>query len=216
MSKAVLFDLDGTIIDSSEGITKAVLYTLKHYGIEENDSEKLKAFIGPPLSQSFMKYYGFSLERADEAIHVYREYYNVDGIFQCSLYKGVEACLKRLKDNNNWIAIASSKPEIACRRILEYHNILQYFDEVSGASMDRSVEGKEEVIEQLFKRWPNIDKSDMVLVGDTIFDIMGANAKGIKSIAVSFGFGNVDDMVKEGALSVCNHMDELAEMIARI
>lgn len=216
MSKPILFDLDGTLIDSSEGIIKSVIYALKHYGVEEKDTEKLRVFIGPPLYQSFMKYYNFSKEQAIEAVDVFRERYNVKGLFECSLYPGVEACLKKLKENNHWIGIASSKPEITCKRILEYHNVLQYFDEVSGASMDGSVETKEEVINQLFSRWPDVSKDNMVLVGDTIFDIKGANAMGIKSVAVSFGFGKVDDMVKEGALEVCNHMDELPQILGRI
>lgn len=212
--KAVLFDLDGTLIDSSEGITKSAQYALRRFGIEEPDLGKLKKFIGPPLGESFMKYYGFSEAQAKEAVKVYRERYNVKGIYECRLYSGVKGCLERLKAEGYRIGLASSKPEISCRRILEYLGILTLFDEVTGATMDGRIAKKKEVLQESFRRWGDMPKEEMVLVGDTGFDIEGANQVGIPSIAVSFGFGEVEEMVTAGCRAVCNSMDEIPAAIA--
>lgn len=126
----ILFDLDGTLIDSSEGIIKCVLYTLDFYGIKEPDTAKLYRFIGPPLSESFERYYGFSHEKAYEAVQKYRERYNTTGIFECKLYPGVEKCIRTLKEQGYRIGMASSKPEVSCKRILEHFGILPLFDDV--------------------------------------------------------------------------------------
>jgi len=216
MIKAVLFDLDGTLIDSSEGITKSVQHALKEYGIEENNLEELKKFIGPPLWGSFVNYYGFSKEQALEAVDKFRERYNKIGLFECCLYPGVRECLEELKAKGYLVAVASSKPEVTCKRILEYHNVLGLFDEVSGATMDGRIETKEEVLNQLFGRWPDVSREEMVLVGDTIFDIEGANKVGLKSIGVSFGFGSVGQMESAGAISIIDHMNELMQAVDNI
>ena len=132
----ILFDLDGTLIDSSEGIIKSVLYTLDFYGIEETDTTKLYQFIGPPLSESFEKFYGFSNKKAYDAVQKYRERYNKTGIFECKLYPGVEKCIRTLKEQGYRIGMASSKPEVSCKRILEHFGILPLFDDVVGATFD--------------------------------------------------------------------------------
>ena len=112
--KAILFDLDGTLIDSSEGITKSAQYALAHYGIEETDLKKLYFLIGPPLTVTFQTHYGFSEKKAYEAVQVYRERYNKIGIFECSLFPGVETCIRQLKESGYMIGMASSKPEECC------------------------------------------------------------------------------------------------------
>ena len=196
--KAILFDLDGTLIDSSEGITKSVQYTLDYYGIDEPDLEKLKCFIGPPLRGSFMKYYNFSEEQAVEATIKYRERYHPIGVYECKLYPDVEKCIRALKDKGYMIGMASSKPEVMCRTILEHFNIL---------------DTKEEVLNEVMRRWSSIDKQDMCLVGDTLFDVEGANQVGIKCIGVSFGFGDTDEMLAAGAMTICDSMMELLDII---
>lgn len=211
--KAVLFDLDGTIIDSSEGITKSVQYTLDYYGIKEDDLENLKVFIGPPLSSSFMKYYGFSKEQALEAVAKYRERYQPIGMYECSLYPDVEKCIRVLKEKGYLIGIASSKPEHMCKAILKHFGIIDLFDEVVGATVDGKIDTKEEVLQEVMRRWQDIDKKDMCLIGDTIFDIEGANKVGIKSIGVSFGFGDVVEMKKQGAVAICDSMMELVDTV---
>ena len=210
---AVVFDLDGTLIDSSEGITKSTQYALAHYGIEENDLSKFYKFIGPPLSASFQKYYGFSEEKAYEAVTVYRERYNRIGLFECSLYPGVRECIETLKAKGYLIGMASSKPEDSCRRILDHFGILELFDDVVGATFDGRIDTKEEVLNEVLRRWCDVPKNEMCLIGDTMFDVEGANKVGIRSVAVTFGFGNVDEMVAAGAVAVCDDMAKLPEII---
>ncbi|MDO4476203.1 MAG: HAD hydrolase-like protein [Lachnospiraceae bacterium] len=211
--KAVLFDLDGTLIDSSEGITKAVQYALRHYGIEEPDLDKLRGFIGPPLGGSFQKYYGFSREQGQEAIGVYREYYRPRGIFECCLYPGVETTIRELKARGYRIGLASSKPEIFCRQILEHFDILELFDEVGGATEDERIVTKEDVLAEVMHRMGEVPKERIWLIGDTVFDIEGANQAGIRSIGVSYGFGDTQEMMAKGALAICDELPGILEYL---
>lgn len=214
--KAILFDLDGTLIDSSEGITKSTQYALAHYGIIENDLSKFYKFIGPPLVASFKKYYDFPEEQAVEAVAVYRERYNKIGLFECSLYPGVRECIEKLKAQGYLIGMASSKPEVSCRRILEHFGILELFDDVVGATFDGRIDTKEEVLNEVMRRWSDVPKDEMCLIGDTMFDVEGANQVGIRTVAVTFGFGNVQEMVEAGAVAVCDGMEKLPEIVAAL
>ena len=214
--KAILFDLDGTLIDSSEGITRSAQYALAHFGIEEPDLEKLYFFIGPPLVDTFMEHYGFSKEKAVEAVAVYRERYQDIGIFECSLYPGVRECIEELRRRGYMIGMASSKPEVSCKRILEHFGILGMFDDVVGATFDGRIDSKEEVLNEVMRRWSDIPRDEMCLIGDTMFDIEGANKAGVPSIAVSFGFGDVDEMVKAGAKTVVDDLRQLPGVIEEI
>lgn len=213
--KAVIFDLDGTLIDSSEGITKCVQYALEHFGIREKDQAELRKFIGPPLSDSFMRYYGFLKEDALEAVSYYRERYRDVGIFECKLYPGVKECLKKLKDQGYQIALASSKPGEFCNRILEHFDVRYLFDYVVGSTMDGSIETKEQVLRELFSLWPDVSREQMVLVGDTLFDVNGAKQVGIDCIVVGYGFGNVEKMLEAGAQAVCYDILVVPDVIAR-
>lgn len=211
--RAVLFDMDGTLIDSSEGITKSVQCALKAFEIDEPDLDKLRIFIGPPLRDSFARHYGLSREQAEEAVRVYRERYNVTGIFECCLYPGVEECIRALREAGYLVGIASSKPEVSCKRILEHFGILELFDEVVGATMDGRIDTKEEVLRELMHRWHDIPQNEMCLVGDTIFDVEGANLIGIPCVAVSFGFGDVEEMRAAGAYAVCDALSDVVELV---
>ena len=214
--KAILFDLDGTLIDSSEGITKSTQYALAHYGIIENDLSKFYKFIGPPLVASFKKYYDFPEEQAVEAVAVYRERYNKIGLFECSLYPGVRECIEKLKAQGYLIGMASSKPEVSCCRILEHFGILELFDDVVGATFDGRIDTKEEVLNEVMCRWSDVPKDEMCLIGDTMFDVEGANQVGIRTVAVTFGFGNVQEMVEAGAVAVCDDMEKLPDIVAAL
>lgn len=214
--KAVLFDMDGTLIDSSPGITRSVQYALRHFGIDEPDLVKLHVFIGPPLRKSFAEHYGFSEEQAAEAVKLYRERYNVEGIFECSLYPGVEECIRALRAAGFLLGVASSKPEESCKRILEHFGVLPLFDEVVGATMDGRIDTKEQVLRELMWRWPEILPEEMCLVGDTMFDLEGAKTVGIDCVAVSFGFGDARAMCAAGAVAVCDDMRRLPELVRRM
>lgn len=214
--KAILFDLDGTLIDSSEGITKSAQYALKHYGIEAPHLEDLKFFIGPPLMYTFTKHYQFPEEQAREAVGVYRERYNVIGIFECALYPHVRECIEELRKRGYLIGLASSKPEGACKRILEHFHILDLFDQVVGSTPDGRIDSKEEVLNELLRRWSDLSVEEMCLIGDTLFDVEGAKQVGISTLVVSFGFGKVDEMLDAGAKAVCNDLIGLPELIEEV
>ena len=211
--KAILFDLDGTLIDSFEGIAKSAQYALRRFGINEEDLQKLRPFVGPPLVESFQKLYGLSKEQAVEATEIYRERYRPIGILECSLYPGVEECIKILRADGYLIGMASSKPEEFCRRILDHFGLLELFDDVVGATFDRRIDTKEEVLNEVLRRWKDIPKDQMSLVGDTMFDLEGAKKIGIDCIAVSYGFGDAKEMLQNGAIAICDGMAELPKLI---
>lgn len=213
--KAILFDLDGTLIDSSEGITKCVRYALEYFGIEEPDEGVLRTFIGPPLIDSFEKIYGLDHAKAKTAVEKYRERYHEIGIFECSLYPEVQETLRILKEQGYRIGMASSKPEVSCRRILAHFDILKYFDDVVGATLDGRINSKEQVLAEVFRRWDDLSAEEMCLIGDTMFDVNGANTYQIPCIAVSFGFGNVEEMMAAGAL-LCEHFSEIPALVPKL
>lgn len=215
MIKAVIFDLDGTIINSGEGITKCVQYALKSFGIEEPDLKKLECFVGPPLDVMFREKYGFSREQAWEGTLKYRERFDKTGIFECELYDGVADTIRSLKEKGYYIALASSKPEIACKRILEHFSLTKYFDEIVGATLDGSISSKQEVLEELGRRMAqlSITKDEMCLIGDTKFDVIGANQYGIPCIGVSYGFGTKEELNAAGAVAVFAHIREVGDYI---
>ena len=207
--------MDGTIINSEEGITKCVQYALRAKGIDEPDLKKLLCFIGPPLDIMFREKYGMSEEEAWESVIKYRERYDVKGIYECSLYDGVKETIIGLKEKGYVQAVASSKPELACKRILEHFGLLPYFDEVSGSTLDGSVSTKEEVLKELERRFLHrgIEKADMCLIGDTKFDAIGAQAFGIRCIGVGYGFGTREELLAAGAEAVFDQVREVAHYL---
>lgn len=209
----ILFDLDGTLTDSFEGITKCVQYALKTQNIEVSDCNELRSYIGPPLKYSFQKNYGFDDETTMYLIKKYRERFDDVGVFENRLYDGVEECLKNLKAKGYRIVLASSKPEEACRRIIKKHGLVQYFDEIVGATLDEKISTKEEVLEAVFERMHIQDRTSCVLVGDTVFDVEGAKKARIGCVGVSYGFGDKDEMIKAGALTICENLKEVENYI---
>ena len=214
--KTVLFDLDGTLSNSKEGITKCVQFALDSFGIHEKNLDSLEVFIGPPLIDSFMKYYGFSEQKAKEATTKYRERYSVTGIYESSMYKGVKECLKVLKEQGYFISLASSKPEHYCRIILDYFGISELFDDVVGATTDGKIHNKEQVLEEFFSRWKDVKKENCCLIGDTVFDVDGANYVGIPCVGVSYGFGKSEDLINAGARFVVDDILELPNILNSI
>lgn len=209
----VLFDLDGTIIDSFEGITKCVQYALKSQGVEVESQEELRDYIGPPLKYSFQKHYDFDDETTDKLIRTYRERFDETGIFENELYPGVEEALRELKNRGYKIALASSKPENACRRILDQHGLLNYFDEVVGASTDGRISTKESVLLEVLHRMELSSPREAVLIGDTVFDVEGARQVGMDCIAVTYGFGSREDLRQAGAACICEDLEEVVRKI---
>lgn len=229
MEKTILFDLDGTLTASGIGITKCVQHALEKMGHPENDLKKLEIFIGPPLITQFMEYLNISKEEAEQAVAYYRERYTTVGIFENELYPNVEKLLKTLKDNNYTLAVSSSKPEKFVKQILEHFEIEQYFDEIVGATMSEKRTDKAEVIEETLKRLGRINCSNndanntatektintenIIMVGDKKHDIIGARQFGIPCVAVSYGYGTMDELTNENPHKIVNTVDELLEYL---
>lgn len=212
MFNTVLFDLDGTLTDPSEGITNSVAYALESYGIKVEDKKSLYSFIGPPLNDSFMKYYGFTPEKAMEAIMVYREYFRDKGIFENEVYEGIPELLEKIKASGRKIVLATSKPEEFAMRILEHFDLLKYFDLVAGASMDEKRNKKGDVISYAMEKG-GITAEGTVMIGDREHDILGAKENALPSIGVLFGFGSREELEKAGATYIAETIEDIFKLL---
>ncbi len=192
--KYILFDLDGTVMDSAEGITNSVAYALKRWNIEVASNTELQGFVGPPLHASFEKYFGFSPEQALEAVDEYRVYYRKQGIYEQYVYEGIPELLAELRARGKKIILATSKPEDFAKHILEHFGLIHYFDLVAGASMDSSRTKKSLVIEYALEQFGVTDTSECIMVGDRDLDVIGARAHGIDCIGVLYGYGDLTEM----------------------
>ena len=213
MYQYILFDLDGTLTDSREGITKSVQYALDKVGIHEPDLTSLEHFIGPPLYDEFMRCYGFSPEVSKTAVAAYRERYNDIGWKENLLFDGIPAVLKALGDAGRKLGVASSKPKVFVERILDLFDIAQYFDEVSGATLDGRISTKAQVLDCALRGLGVTDKAQAVLVGDRMHDVEGAKAHGIDCVGVTFGFGGRQELAEAGAAHIVDTMDELQAVL---
>lgn len=212
----ILFDLDGTLTDPAEGITNSVAYALRRYGIEVEDTSELNCFIGPPLTDSFERFYGFSHEKAVEAVEVYREYYRPTGIFENKVYDGIPELLSRLKAEGKKVIMATSKPEIFANQIAEHFGFDSYFDLVAGSTLDGSRVKKHDVIENAIERFEITDRSECVMIGDRLHDIEGAKASGLCSIGVLWGYGSREELEACGADHICERVDDLFDLICSL
>lgn len=212
MFDTVLFDLDGTLTDPAEGITNSVAYALERYGIRVEDKKSLYSFIGPPLNDSFMQYYGFSPEKAMEAIGVYREYFRDRGIFENEVYEGIPELLDRIKKSGRKIVLATSKPEEFAVRILEHFDLIGYFDVVAGASMDEKRNKKGDVIKYAMEKG-GLSAEGAVMIGDREHDIFGAVENGLPSIGVLYGYGDRKELEAAGAAYIAEAVKDIFELL---
>ncbi len=213
MYKTVLFDLDGTLTDPGEGITNSVAFALQKWGITVNDKTELYPFIGPPLSESFQKYYGFSEEDSIKAVYCYREYFSVKGLYENKVYDGVTEMLAALKELGIRIVLATSKPEPYAIEILKHFDLHRYFDCIAGATMDESRNKKDEVITYALDTFGITDKESTVMVGDRHHDILGAKKNGIDSIGVLYGYGDFEELTSAGACALVETVEALCKKI---
>lgn len=211
--KTILFDLDGTLTDSGEGIINCAILALEHFGLPIPSREALRVFVGPPLHESFVKH-GVPTDKADEAVAVYRSRYIPIGKFENTPYPGIREMLESLKADGHKLYVATSKPEQMSIDILEHFDLAKYFDMICGASMDTSRTNKEAVIAYLLDK--NGKSDNMVMVGDTKFDVIGAKAHGIPAIGVSWGYGEVADMLEAGATVIADSADELLNILQNL
>lgn len=214
MYKAILFDLDGTLTESGEGIMKSVQYALEKLGKPEPELDKLRVFVGPPLVEQFMKYADLDLDTAREAVKFYRERYTTIGIFENRPYPGIVELLKELKESGYTVAVSSSKPEPFVVQILEHFHMAEYFDEMVGSCMNETRTSKTEVIEETLERLGMKEKRDQVLmVGDKEHDVFGARKSGLSCVAVAYGYGTMEELTQAEPLKIVNTVEELAEFL---
>ena len=213
MVDIIFFDLDGTLTDPKEGITNCVRYALRSVGIDETNMNRLMRFIGPPLKDSFMEFYGFCEEDAKKLTEKYRERFSTVGLYENSLYDGVSIMLKTLKDAGKTIVLATAKPIVFAKRILEHFDIAKYFDLMCGAELDGSVNHKHEVISLAIVKLNTPDRTRIIMVGDRKQDIEGAKMNKIKSVGVSFGYAEDGELETAGADYISDSMNELTTLL---
>ena len=212
--RTILFDLDGTLVNSEEGITNCVRYSLEKYKMEEADQDVLRRFIGPPLEESFQREYGFTVEKSKEATAYFRERYQKTGLYECELYPGVEDALKSFKDMGCRIGVASSKQEKYCRLILEHFQVAQYFDLIGGARREENISSKLQVLEDVLIRLCVSDRKEAVLIGDTRYDALGAKEAGIDCIGITYGFEHdFEEMRKAGVMGIFDTLEEVVRYV---
>ena len=208
--KAIFFDLDGTLTDSGEGIINCATLALEHFGLPVPSREEMRVFVGPPLDQTMIAF-GVPADRAQEAVDVFRSRYLVVGKFENTPYLGIHQLLEKLKGQGHRLFVATSKPETTAVEILHKFDLAQYFEVICGATMDGSRVHKADVIAYLLGQIGTPE--NILMVGDTAFDVTGAAAHGIKTIGVSWGYGEVADMEQAGAVAIADTMEQLEAFI---
>lgn len=213
MFQSILFDLDGTLTDAAPGITNSVKYALSKFGIDETDDNKLRKFLGPPLISSFMKFYGFSKEKAQKAVEYYREYFVPNGMFENKIYSGIPELLQKLKADGKTLIVATSKPEPFAEQIVRRFGLYDYFDMVAGSNTDNTRCKKAQVIEYALKTLGINDREHAVMIGDREHDIIGAKETGLKSIGVLYGYSAPGELETAGADFTAGTPREILDII---
>ena len=211
----IFFDLDGTLTDPALGITNSFIHALKYYGMEIPSYEELCKLIGPPLPYSFETTFGFSHDKAMEAVSKYREYFSTRGLFENKVYDGIPELLQTLKEKGKHLVVATSKPEEYSIKIIEHFGLAKYFDFVCGSLMDESRSKKDEVIAYALERCGlgEGDKKNVLMVGDRFHDIEGAKKNNLKSCGVLFGYGTRSELEESGADYIVSNCNDLREIL---
>lgn len=209
MYTTFLFDLDGTLIDPKEGIINAVLYVLEKMGIEEVNISELDSFIGPPIQQSFADRYNMNEIEVERAVFYFREYLKQSGLLENKVYDGITALLQELKDAGNRLFVATSKPTVFAKQVIEHFQLTSFFEEIVGSNLDGTRIKKEEIIAHILQKNEELKKEEMVMIGDRKHDVIGANSNGIASIGVLYGYGNENELSDAGAIHIVKDVEEL-------
>lgn len=209
----ILFDLDGTLTDPKVGITKSVQYALHKMNIVEQDLEKLTCFIGPPLQVSFKEYYGFDEEQTKSAIDYYRERFKEQGIFENELYEGILPLVQLLNEQQYRLVVATSKPTVFAEQILKHFELESYFDLIVGSNLDGTRSSKADIIRFILDYYKGYGNKDFVMIGDRKHDIIGANDTHIDSIAVSYGYGSMEELTESNPTQTAESVEQLKELL---
>ncbi len=210
--KYIFFDLDGTLTESHPGITRSVKYALEKHGFTAPPLDELKVYVGPPLGDMFMKNCGVSKEEATQMVLTYRERYVTIGKFECNVYDGVEEMLKRLKNMGKVLCVATSKPEGSAKEVLEHFGIAKYFDFIGGDTEAHERTNKTAVINYVMEQMKIPDKNDVIMVGDTHYDVIGAKESGLKCVGVLYGYGDRKKLEDAGVYVLVNKPEEITEL----
>jgi phosphoglycolate phosphatase len=211
--QTILFDLDGTLTDSKPGITRCVQHALAEMGVIVDDLDVLTPFVGPPLRESFARYYGFDDEQSQRAIACYRERFARVGLFENAVYPGVPELLDSLQGAGMTLAIASAKPAPFVEQILEHFALRSYFMVVAGASLDHTRATKDAVIAHALQELGPDPAHRLIMVGDREHDILGARSHGIETVAVGYGYGTREELTAAAPLSIVDSVPELGEWL---
>lgn len=212
-ASVLLFDLDGTLTDPLEGVVNSILYALKKKGIKENHPEELRNFIGPPLHLSFQKRYHLGEAEAFEIVRVYREYYSEKGIIENTIYPGMFDLLKELKNQNKIISLATSKPSLFAKQVMEHFKLTPFIDFIAGANLDGSRTDKKEIVAYAKEITGNKPNAEYLMIGDREFDIMGAHFNGLEACWVTYGYGEESIVMKENPEYISRSVAELSDLL---
>ncbi len=215
MISYILFDLDGTLTNPKEGITKCVQYALDAFGIHEPDLDKLGPFIGPPLLQSFQEFYGFTSEDAVAAVEKYRERFSTIGLYENFPYPGIASMLQQLQAQGKILAVASSKPTVFVKQILEKFELSQYFASIEGSNLDGTRTNKKEVISAVLQNFNNPPTEQVLMVGDRKYDVIGAKELGLPCVGVQFGFAAPGELESSGASYIAQTVADLQQYLLK-
>lgn len=212
----ILFDLDGTLTDSSPGIINSLIYAFDKLDFKVRDREELREFIGPPLIDMMMKKYGFSHDKATLGLKYYREYFKDKGIFENSVYEGVPQMLCHLQNCGYKLLLATSKPEVFAKRIMEHFDLEKYFYFIGGSDMGETRNSKSAVIEYVMKNCGITEPQKCIMVGDREHDVVGAGKYNIETVGVLFGYGSREELENSGAAYIVETVFELGELLRRL
>ncbi len=210
MAELILFDLDGTLTDSGPGIMNSVKYAFEKLNFTDYDQDTLRSFVGPPLNYRFRDVLQVSDEEAARAVKIYRERYTDIGIWENSVYEGIPEVLTLLRCSGKMLAVATSKPQHMAEQVLEKFELTEYFDVICGSKADGKKAEKIEILKEVLSVTGFEDrKEEVVLIGDTKYDVLGANAVGIPCVGVSYGYGTREELEESGAVKICSTPGEL-------
>jgi len=192
----VLFDLDGTLTDPREGITRSVQFALAKLGIDEPDLAALEHFIGPPLLQCFMASYGLDEATAWQAVNHYRERFKVTGLYENRMFTGVPSLLDALQAQGRTLYIATSKPTVFAEEIARHFGFDRYFKRIYGSELDGTRTNKVELLAHLLES-EGLAPGSALMIGDRKHDLIGARSNGVQAVAVGYGFGSREELLGE-------------------
>ena len=205
----LIFDLDGTLTEPEEGITKCIQYALRKIGIQADDRKALCRFIGPPLIPAFCEAYGIEEQKSRQALMYYRERFLEKGMFENEVHAGIPELLEKLKKMDKKLLLATTKPEPQAVAILKHFNLFSYFDVVAGSNLDETMVEKPDIIAYALQNFENAEKQEICMIGDRKYDVAGAKANGITSIGVLYGHGSRNELEHEGAESLVESVEAL-------